>query len=137
MCGISKDRYYNALEYVQKKVSIIYKRRPGEVYIGPYNTMILMLLKSNMNIQFVTGVYAMLTYLTSYLCKPEHTMSELMKKVSKEAYGREVREKMQKIGDLFLMKREVSMHEAVKYRCCVHSYWSKKESNWNTKTTMY
>ena len=52
-----------------------------------------MLLKSNMNIQFVTGVYAMLTYLTSYLCKPEHTMSELMKKVSKEAYGKEVTEK--------------------------------------------
>ena len=41
-----------------------------------------------MNIQFVTGVYAMLTYLTSYLCKPEHTMSELMKKASKEAYGK-------------------------------------------------
>ena len=76
--------------------------------IGPYNTVILMLLKSNMNIQFVTGVYAMLTYLTSYLCKPEHTMSELMKKVSKEAYGKEVREKMRAIGNVFITKREVS-----------------------------
>ena len=32
------------------------------------NTVILKLLKSNTNLQFVTGVYAMLTYLTSYLC---------------------------------------------------------------------
>ena len=58
------------------------------MYIGPYDTIILKLFKSNMNIQFVTGIYAMLIYLTSYLCKPEHTMSELMKKASKEAYGK-------------------------------------------------
>ena len=94
MCEISVTEYYDALEYVQKKVSIIYKRKPCEVNIGPYNTVILMLLKANMNIQFVTGgVYAMLTYLTSYLCKPEHTMSELMKKASKEAYGKDIKGK--------------------------------------------
>ena len=96
MCEVSETDYYDALEYVQKKVSIIYKRKPCEVNIGPYNTVILMLLKANMNIQFVTGVYAMLTYLTSYLCKPEHTMSELMKKASKEAYGKDIRGKIWK-----------------------------------------
>ena len=68
---------------MEKKVSILYKRKPCEVNIGPYNTVILKLLKANMNLQFFTGVYAMLTYLTSYLCKPEHAMSELMKKASK------------------------------------------------------
>ena len=73
-----------------------------------------MLLKANMNIQFVTCVYAMLTYLTSYLCKPEHTMSELMKKASKEAYGKDIKGKMHSIGNVFLTKREVSTHEAVK-----------------------
>ena len=68
-----------------KKVSVLYKRKPCDVNIGPYNTVILKLLKSNMKLQFVTGVHAMLTYLTSYLCKPEHAMSEFMKKASKEA----------------------------------------------------
>ena len=58
-----------------------------------------------MNIQFVTGVYAMLTYLTSYLCKPEHTMSELMKKASKGAYGKDIRGEMHSIGNIFLTKR--------------------------------
>ena len=43
-----------------------------------------------MNIQFVAGVYARLTYLTSYLCKPEHTMSKLMKKALKEADGKDI-----------------------------------------------
>ena len=38
-----------------------------------------------MNLQFVRGVYAMLTYLASYLCKPEYAITEFMKKASKEA----------------------------------------------------
>ena len=67
-----------------------------------------------MNIHFVTGVYAMLTYLTSYLCKPEHTMSELMKKTSKETYGKNIRGKINSIDNVFLTKREVSTHEAIK-----------------------
>ena len=112
--GVSEKIYHNALQYVQKRVSIIYKRRPCEVYVGPYNTVFMMILKSNMNIQFVTGVYAMLTYLTSYLCKPEHTISELMNKASKEAYGKHVKEKMRSIGHIFITKREVSTHEAIK-----------------------
>ena len=65
----------------RKKVSILYKRKPCEVKIGPYNTGILKLLKSNVNLQFVAGIYAMLTYLTSYLCKPEHSTSELMERL--------------------------------------------------------
>ena len=67
-----------------------------------------------MNTQFVTNVYTMLTYLTAYLCKPEHRMSELMKKVSKEAYGKDIKGKMHSIGNIFLTKREVSTHEAIK-----------------------
>ena len=87
---------------MEKKVPILYKRKPSEVNIGPYNTVILKLLKANMNLQFVTDVYAMLTYLTSYLCKPEHAMSKLMKKASKEAYGKDIKGKMLSIGNTFL-----------------------------------
>ena len=37
-----------------------------------------------------------------------------MKKASKEAYGKDVKGKMQSIGNVFITKREVSTHEAVK-----------------------
>ena len=67
-----------------------------------------------MNLQFVTGVYARLTYLTSYLFKPEHAISELMKKASREVYGNDVRSKVHSIGNTFLTKREVFTHEAIK-----------------------
>ena len=55
----------------------------------------------------------MLTYLTSYLCKPEHCMSELMKKASRDAYNKKVKEKMRCIGNVFLIKREISTHESI------------------------
>ena len=45
----------------------------------PYNIVILLLLQANMNIQYATGMQAMLIYLTPYFCKSEHTMAELMK----------------------------------------------------------
>ena len=66
-----------------------------------------------MNIQFVTSVYAMLTYLTSHLSKPEHTMMEHMKKISEEGYGKD-RSKWHSIGNIFLTEREVSKREAIK-----------------------
>ena len=56
----------------------------------------------------------MLTYLTSYLCKPEHAMSELMTKASKEAHGNDIRSEMHSIGNTFLTKCEVSTQEAIK-----------------------
>ena len=88
-----------------KKVSILYKRKPCEVNIGPYNTVILKLLKSNMNLQFVTkGVYAMLTYL----------MSELMKKASNEDYGKDIKGKMLSVGNTFSTKCKVSTHKSIK-----------------------
>ena len=67
-----------------------------------------------MNIQFVTGTYEMYTYLTSYLCKPEHTVSELAKKASKEAYSKDIRGKIHSTGTIFLTKREVSTHKVIK-----------------------
>ena len=59
-----------------KKVSVLYKRESCEVNIGPYSTVILKLAKSNMNLQFATGVYTMLTYLTPYLYGMSEFMSE-------------------------------------------------------------
>ena len=55
-----------------------------------------------MNLEYVTGIYAMLTYLTSYLCKQKHHMSELMKKASKEAYNKNVKKKTWHIYNVFL-----------------------------------
>ena len=64
VCDVSDDEFEEAVENMQKKLSIIYKRRPCEANIGPYNTVILSLLRANMNLQYVTGVHGLLVYLS-------------------------------------------------------------------------
>ena len=59
-------------------------------------------------------MYSKLTYLRSYLCKPEHAMGELLKKASKEAYDKDMRGYMHSIDNIILRKHEVSTHEAIK-----------------------
>ena len=46
-----------------------------------------------MSLQYMTGIFAMLTYST-YLCKPEHCTSESMNEASKEAYNKNMTEKI-------------------------------------------
>ena len=104
LCDVSEAQYEEAVKNVQKKLSIIYKRKPSEVNVGPYNTVILSLSRANMNLQYVTGVYAMIIYLTSYLCKPEHTMSELMKKAAKEVQGQASMKQLNAVENVFFDK---------------------------------
>ena len=69
------------------------------------------MLKSNLNLQFVTGIYGMISYLTRYLTMVENRMSELLKTITKEAGNEDVRAKLRKTGNVFLTKRKVSTHE--------------------------
>ena len=65
-----------------------------------------------MNLQYVTSIYGLLTYLTSYLCKSERTMGELMQKAFKESSSDGVKG-LKKAGNVYLNTREVSTHEAI------------------------
>jgi len=111
--NITYDEYKECLLFMSKSSSILYKRKPSEVLIVPYNTVLLNTWQGNMNIQFVTGIYGVIMYLTSYLCKPERTISELMNAASKEATSLPIREKLLKIGNVFQRSREVSLHQAI------------------------
>ena len=53
-------------------------------------------------------------YFNICLCKPEHAMSKLMKKVAKEAYDKEISSKLYSVDNVFLTKREVLTHKAAK-----------------------
>ena len=53
-------------------------------------------------------------YLASYMCKPEHTMSEVMKKVHKETHeaGNNIKDQFRPVAKVLRECREVSTHEA-------------------------
>ena len=61
-----------------------------------------------MDIQYITDIWACIAYLTSYICKPERTMSELMKKAIKESSHQGVREKLSHVAHIMRKAREVS-----------------------------
>ena len=83
--------FHDLLHKSDRKLSIHYKPKPNEKDISPYNTAILSLIKSNMNLRYVTDIYGLLTYLRSYLCKSERIMGELMRKAFKESSSDVVR----------------------------------------------
>ena len=111
---MSEAKYHEALKNAEIKTTVLCKRRSCEMNIVSNNTVILQLLKLNVNIQFVNGIYGILTYLTSSLHKPEHAVSQLMKKASKLFYGRNLWKKLSAIGNVFTTKHEVSTHKTFK-----------------------
>ena len=72
--------------------------------INPYHTVLLNLMKSNLNLQFVTEIYGLLAYLCSYMYKEEGKLGEIMRNVFKELPGLNVREKNAKSRKCFLSK---------------------------------
>jgi hypothetical protein len=84
-----------------------------DIYINKYNPLILKCLQSKMDIQLITSVWACIANIASYICKPEQAMSELMRKASKEANNKTIRDKLFSIGNTLRKGREVSHHEAI------------------------
>ena len=46
-CGVTGEQYNSGLICLEKKVSVLYKRKPCKVNIGTYNTVILKLWKAS------------------------------------------------------------------------------------------
>ncbi|XP_070548888.1 uncharacterized protein [Ptychodera flava] len=109
--NVSETDYHSALTLSLKRTSVVLKRKPSETSINPYNPYILKALRANMDIQYITDVWACIAYITSYMCKPEREMSELMRNAVKEANT--TTDKLKCIGNTFLRCREVSQHEAI------------------------
>ena len=109
--NVSEMDYQEALKTSLKKTTVLLKCKPTETCVNPYNPIILKALRANMDIQYITDVWACVAYITSYMCKPERSMSELMRKACKEANT--LKEKLKSIGSVFLKSREVSQHEAI------------------------
>ena len=51
-----------------------------------------------MDIQFILDPYAYVMYIASYMLKSERSMGELLKQVSKESSGKEVRSQLRLLG---------------------------------------
>ena len=79
-------QYMLALRWFKTKSgrpAIVLKRKPSEIGINNYNEVIMMLWEANHDVQFVTSVLECVFYVASYMSKPEKTLGDLLKGVSK------------------------------------------------------
>ena len=111
-CNIPMDDYVTALSTSKRGHTLVLRRTPQEMNINSYNPSILRAWKANMDIQYILDAYACVMYVTSYMMKSERAMGELLKHVTKESSGLDIRSQLRKLGSTFLNHRELSCQEA-------------------------
>ena len=79
------DEYILAIRSSLKSTTIFLKRTPSEIRVNAYNPALMKAWRANMDIQFVTNVYACAMYIASYATKSQRGMSEMLRKAADEA----------------------------------------------------
>ncbi|CAG2211667.1 unnamed protein product [Mytilus edulis] len=117
--GITQQEFEDASNILTKRNSVTLQRSPSDVWINQYNPDLLRCWNANMDIQFITDVYACVVYIISYISKAEREMGVVLQNASKEAAegNCDAQQAMKKIGGAYFRQREVSAQEAV-YRVC-------------------
>ena len=109
------DEYILAIRSSLKSVTIFLKRTPSEIRVNAYNPGLIKAWRANMDIQFVTNVFACAMYIASYVTKSQRGMSELLRKAADEAKlndGSNIRQQFRAVGNKFLNAVEISAQEA-------------------------
>lgn len=112
--GVSIDDYLLALRAKLKSPKIFIKRAPKATRINQYNKKILLLFKSNTDIQAVLEAYGCIQYLVDYINKSNRGLSKLMRDCveSFQNGNMSIREKLQAVSNTLYNGSEVSAQEA-------------------------
>lgn len=111
IAGGPEAKYHEALGKAEKKITILHLCRLCEVYVVQYSYLTVVEIKYEHSICDWYLCYA--NIFSILFVKPRYTMSELMKKASKESYRRNFLEKLSAIRNVFITKHEVSTHMAI------------------------
>ena len=110
----ANERYMNALRVgIKGSAQVFLKRGTKDVFINNYNRILMLLVKSNHDIQYVSEMHAVANYLTNYMTKVEQAASPLMKSVEEATRNLPVMKKMRSLATVVDKKRESSIQECV------------------------
>ena len=98
--GVSSDIYLCGLKICSTGNSVVMQRKPSESWINTYNPDVLRIWKANMDLQYILDPYACVMYIAAYMLKSERSMGELLKQVSKECGGEQIRTQLRRLGSL-------------------------------------
>ena len=111
--GIDENEYYEALCISEKGVTIVYRRNVYEAYINVYNPIYMYAWQANMDIQLCTDNYAVVSYVTEYLSKPDVGLTKKLNEAAKETKSWSDKDRMHYFKHLYMTYREISEAEAV------------------------
>ena len=110
---IEKEDYENALRMSNRGKQVILKRKPNERRINNYNKQFISAYQANMDIQFCTDAFAVMTYMCDYWAKDETLMTRYLKLALKEAKTLTNKDLLSHLKRTYMSKRQVGKCEAV------------------------
>ena len=108
LCNTNERMYADAIRNAESSLKIFHKREPCDEFVNNYNPTILKCWEANMDLQYVTDVYACIKYIVSYVTKDERQLSDLLRNASKQANHSTIRQQLKHLGNIFLNHREIS-----------------------------
>ena len=128
--GIDEDEYYKALTLSIRGTSIVLKRSLQERYVNNYNPEFMVAWQGNMDIQFCTDVYAIVTYITDYLTKPDRGFEKLLETALKHKGDCHDFQRLNEVKRIYFTHRQINVSEAI-YRLL--PTLNMKDSNQKTR----
>ena len=110
---IKSEEYHNALRISERGKQVVLKRKPDECNINNYNQRLIGAYQANMDIQFCTDAYSVVTYICDYWSKDETGMTGFLKAAFKEAKSWENTKLLSHLKRTYMAKRQVGKCEAI------------------------
>ncbi|CAG9799161.1 unnamed protein product [Chironomus riparius] len=109
-----RDKYIKTIRSQLKATKIFIRRAPKDARVNPYASKILMLMQSNIDVQFVLDPYACIGYIVEYINKPSRGISRLLRACVEEfrSGNYSLREKIKKLSYTYYNGTEISAQEA-------------------------
>ena len=113
--GLTEDQYIMALRSSISRRTVFLKRDLTSIRINPYNQLMILRHRANMDIQYVVDPTQAALYVVAYMIKSNAIMSKTLQNVSDELKkgNKSLKEKMLSIGNRFQNATEIGAQEAV------------------------
>lgn len=114
---LNENEYIEVIVYNIKRPTIFSKRDSTEIHINAYNKLILLLMKSNMDIQIILDPYACINYIINHIGKSQRGLSKLLKDTANEIRdgNTELKQQLRHIVNVFINKTEIPAQEISYY----------------------
>ncbi|KAG5666323.1 hypothetical protein PVAND_014358 [Polypedilum vanderplanki] len=108
------DLYLLATRANLKHPTIFIKREPKNTRVNVYNKLILPLMRSNMDIQFVLDPYSGIAYIVDYVNKSSRGLSKLLRECVEETKrgNKSLKETLKSLAHILYNSSEISAQEA-------------------------